>query len=175
MRTMSTLFALTLALLAAMPAAAQRRVSAEGRITGVTHEHDGDRVSLDRGNYSYWVPSSLLGRRTLRIRDEVRIAGVYRNGVVRVDTLDFLGRDGDNSMIYLSGRVERVNRYEQRITLRDDRGRKIDVDVRSITDDRRRHMEVSDIHRGDSVTFRGRWGRESGVFNATRIESISTR
>lgn len=174
MRTMSTLFALTLALLVAMPAAAQRRVTGEGRITGVTHEHDGDRIYLDRGNYSYWVPSSILGRRTLRVRDEVRLSGIYRGNVVRVDTLDFLGRDGDNGIIYLSGRVERVNRYEQRVTVHDNRGRKIEVDVRAVGEDRNRHMDISGIHRGDSVTFRGRWGRESGVFNAMRIESIST-
>jgi hypothetical protein len=172
---MSALFALTFALLAAMPAAAQRRVSAEGRIIGVTHEHDGDRIYLDRGNDSFWVPSSVLGRRTLRVRDEVRLSGVYRGGVVRVDDLDFIGRDADTGTIYLSGRVERVNRFEQRVTLRDDRGRRIEVDVRAVGDDRHRHLETSDIHRGDSVTFRGRWGRDSCVFNATRIESISAR
>ena len=172
MRTMSTLFALTLALLAAMPAAAQRRVSSEGRVTGVTHEHDGDRVYLDRGNYSFWVPSSVLGRRQLRVGDQVRLGGVYRSGVVRVDDLAWLG---EYNTVTLSGRVERVNRYEQRLTLRDDRGRRIDVDLRSAGDDRHRHLEISDVHRGDYITLRGSWGRQSGVFNAWRIENISAR
>jgi len=175
MRTMSTLFALTLTLLAAMPAAAQRRVSAEGRITGVTHEHDGDRVYLDRGNYSYWVPSSVLGRHTLHVRDEVRLSGTYRNGVVRVDDLDFIGRDADDGTMYLSGRVERVNRYELRLFVRDDHGRLIEVDCRSIAEERRRRLDFGDVHRGDRVTLRGRWGRQSGLFNVTRIENIGTR
>ena len=170
MRTTSALFALTLALLAAMPAAAQRRVSAEGRITGITHEHDGDRIYLDRGNQSFWVPSSVLGRRTLRIRDEVRISGVYRGSVVRVDDLDFIRRDADNGTIYLSGRIERLNRYEQRLTLHDERGRTIEVDTRAVGEELGRHLQFADLHRGDRVTLRGRW--DHGTFRAFRIESI---
>jgi len=88
MRKMSVLFALTFAILAAMPAAAQRRVSAEGRVTN-------------------------------------------------------------------------------------DRGRKIEVEGRSIGDDRHRHIELNDIHRGDYITLRGRW--ERGTFSASRIENISAR
>ena len=173
MKKMSALFALMFLILAAMPAAAQRRVSAEGRITGVTHEHEGDRVYLDRGSNAYWVPSSVLGRRTLNIGNQVRLSGTYRNGVVRVDEIGWLGDENNN--IVLSGRVERVNRYEQRLVLHDDRGRRIDVDLRSVGDDRHRHIDVSEIHRGDYVTLRGRWGRQSGVFNASRIENISRR
>jgi len=166
---MSALFALTLALFAAMPAAAQRRVSTEGRITGVTHEHDGDRIYLDRGNYSFWVPSSVLGRRTLRVRDQVRLSGVYRGGAVRVDNLDFISRDSDDGTVYLSGRVERVNRYEQRLVLRDERGRTIDVELRG-ADERHRRLDIGDVHRGDRITLRGRW--ERGTFYAWRIESV---
>ena len=173
MRKMSVLFALTFAILAAMPAAAQRRVSAEGRVTNLTHEHDGDRVSLDRGNYSLWVPSSVLGRRPLRVGDQVRLGGVYRGGIVRVDDLDWISRYPEGNASYLSGRVERVNRFEQRLTLRDDRGRKIEVEGRSIGDDRHRRIELNDIHRGDYVTLRGRW--ERGTFSASRIENISAR
>lgn len=171
MRTMSTLFALTLALFAAMPAAAQRRVSAEGRITGVTHEHDGDRVYIDRGNYTYWVPSSVLGRHTLRVGQQLRLNGVYRGGVVRVDEITWLGEESNS--IVLSGRVERVNRYEQRVVIKDDRGRRIDVDTRSIGDEKRRHIDVGDLRRGDYVTLRGRW--EHGTFYAWRIENVSAR
>jgi hypothetical protein len=173
MRKMSVLFALTFVILAAMPAAAQRRVSIEGRVTGVVHEHDGDRVNLDRGNYSFWVPSSLLGRRQLRIGDQVRLAGVYRGSVVRVDDLDWISHYPEGDVSYLSGRVEQVNRFEQRLVLRDDRGRKIDVDGRSISDNRRRHIELNEIRRGDTVTLRGRWTH--GTFYALRIETLSAR
>ena len=173
MRKMSVLFALTFAILAAMPAAAQRRVSAEGRVTSVVHEHDGDRVSLERGKYSFWVPSSVFGRRPLQVGDQVRLGGVYRGGVVRVDDLDWISRYPEGNPISLSGRVERVNRFEQRLTLHDDRGRKIEVDGRSIGDERRRHIELNEIHRGDYVTLRGRWDR--GTFYASRIENISAR
>jgi len=115
----------------------------------------------------------VLGRRPLRVGDQVRLGGVYRGGVVRVDDLDWISRYPEGNASYLSGRVERVNRFEQRLTLRDDRGRKIEVEGRSIGDDRHRHIELNDIHRGDYVTLRGRW--ERGTFSASRIENISAR
>ena len=183
MRNLTALLTITLALLAAMPAAAQRdrsegpyrfesrdrRVSVEGRVRSVSRERDGVRVYLDRGNYSFFVPTSLLGRRTLRAGMELRLAGVIRGGTVWVDDIGWPSEADE----LVSGRVERVNPFERRLVVRDDRGRLIEIDARAVGEERRHRLDLSDVRRGDRVTLRGRW--ERGTFHAFRIESISAR
>ena len=176
MKKMTALLTLTIALLAAIPVSAARpnRVSIEGRIRTVTRDSDGYRVTLDRGDSLFRVPDSVAGRRPLRVGSIVRFSGVSRGGYVWVDEVVWSGRpDADRDDDYLTGRVERVNRFEQRLWLRDDRGRTIEVDGRAIADDRRHRLDVGDLHRGDRVTLRGRC--ERGTFRAFRIENVSAR
>lgn len=175
MRKMTALLTLTIALVAAIPAAAARpnRVSIEGRIRTLAREYDGYRVTLDRGDYLFRVPDSVVGRRPLRVGALIRFAGVTRGGYVWVDEVVWPS-DRDRDDDYLTGRVERVNRFEQRVWLRDDRGRLIEVDGRSIGEGERRYrQDLTDLHRGDRVTLRGRW--ERGTFRAYRIENVSPR
>jgi len=169
MRHLTAFFTLTLVLLAAMPAAAARHVATEGRIRSYSYDrsHDGYRVTLEHDSYSFWIPASVLGRRQLRVGAEVRIAGNTRGDYVWVDDLAFIDRGGEE---FLSGRIERLNRYEQRLTLHDERGRTIEVDARPVSEERGRRLQFADLHRGDRVTLRGRW--ERGTFRAFRIESI---
>ena len=171
MRKLTALLTLTIALLAALPAHADRRVSAQGRIKSVYGERDHYRVVLDRGDYSFRIPASLLGRRELRVGMNVRLEGVYRGGYVWVDNVDFI-TPSERWDDYVTGRIERINRYEQRLTLRDERGRVIDVELRG-ADERHRRNDINDLHRGDRVTLRGRW--QGGTFYLYRIESIAPR
>jgi len=193
--SLAALFTTTLALFAAMPATAQRdrrdphdrygtetrdnRVSEQGRIRSFRAERDGYRVYLDRGNYSFWVPDSLLGRRKLRVGLDVRLGGVYRGGYVWVDVLGWPNEpyynDGESNRDRygrdtVSGRVERVDLRQERLLLREDRsGRIVEVDARAV-DERHRRLDLGDVRRGDRVTLRGTW--EHGKFHAIRIESL---
>jgi hypothetical protein len=173
MRKLTVLLVTAIVLFAAMPAAAARdvRVSVEGRIRSFSHDRDGYRVYLDRGDYSFRVPDSLLGRRSLRVGLEVRFAGVSRNGHVWVDDIGWLS-ENDRYDDYLRGRVERVNIRDERLVVRDERGRLIEVDGRAV-DERHRRLDLGDVHRGDRITLRGRW--DHGTFRALRIDSISAR
>lgn len=189
MRKLTALLTIAMALLAALPAAASqrdrtddrnrydradRRVSVDGRVRSVSRERDGVRVYLDRGNYSFFVPASIIGRRQFRVGMEVRLAGVLRAGTVWVDDVGW-PMDGQLADAIVVGRVERLNPFEQRMVVRDERGKLIDVDARSLgSDERRSHrLDFSDVRRGQRVTLRGRW--ERGTFRASRIESISPR
>jgi hypothetical protein len=195
MITLAATFTTALALFAATPASAQRdqrdpryrsetrdnRVSVQGHIRTFRAERDGYRVYLDRGNDSFWIPRSMLGRRQLRVGLDIRLGGVFRGGYVWVDALGWPGdayyRDGESNRYdygygrdLVSGRVERVDYRAERLVLRDDRsGRVIEIDTRA-ADDRHRRLDISDVHRGDRITLRGTW--EHGVFRAFRIESI---
>ncbi len=157
-----------IALLAATAAYAQRHVVEQGRIRSVSAERDTYRVYLDHGDYSFRVPFSLLGRRDLRPGMFVRFEGVYRGGHVWVEEISWPNERRDE---FLSGRVERVNRSELRLWVRDERGRLVEIDGRGI--ESRRRLDFGDIRRGDRVTLRGRW--ERSTFYANRVENISSR
>ncbi|HEV2721121.1 MAG TPA: hypothetical protein VG323_13955 [Thermoanaerobaculia bacterium] len=175
MRKLTGFLALTFVLLLALPAFADRRVAVEGRVRSFTAEREGYRVYLERSDYSFWIPNSLLGRRSLRVGAEVRVAGVYRERGRFVSVDDFGWREPERVERYedlLSGRVERVNYREERLVVRDERGRMIDVDTR-VVDDRHPRLDIDNIHRGDRITLRGRW--DHGMFRAVRVESIRGR
>ncbi len=181
MRKLIALLIATLAFVVAIPVSAQRdrddrrqyenrdrRVSAEGRIRSFSRERDGYRIYLDRGNYSFWVPRSLLGRHELRTGLNVRFDGVQRGGSVWVDDIAWLG-ERDFGSDYLTGHVQRVDYRDERLVLRDDRGRTIEVNAAAV-DAGPHRADLRNVHRGDRITLRGKW--ERGYFRAFRIESI---
>lgn len=157
------------------------RIVTRGHIRSVVRQRDGYRVYLDRGNYSYWVPASALGRRQLRVGVELRLGGVFRDGYVYVDAIGWPGDPyfddenygyGDRYTARLSGRVERVNFRTNTLILREARtGRTIEVRMRLT--EHRRGVDFGDLRRGDRITLVGQWDHND--FNAFRIESVETR
>jgi hypothetical protein len=145
------------------------RVTVEGRISSFSRERDGYRVNLDRGGYSYWLPSSRLRGRDLRVGVSIRLAGVFRRGVVYVDDLGYPGAY-DNGNV--RGVVERIDDRRGLLTLRDEySGRFVTVDM--VRADRRSRIGLDDLRRGDYVTLAGDWTR-GGIFEAYRVDSVRT-
>ncbi len=158
------------------------RFSEQGRVRSFTRERDGYRVYLDRGAHSYWVPSSRLGRRQLRVGIDIRLGGIFNGSYVDVDALGYPGDPYYNDPYYngggysdrynegfLSGRVERVDYRFGTLLLRDNRsGRVIEVNMRST--EHRRGLDFEDVRRGDLITLAGSW--DDGYFHAYRIDSV---
>ena len=169
------LLALAFALLAAMPAAArERRVAGagHGRVTSVAKEADGQRVTLDRVDFVFHVADSLIGQRQILVGMKLRLVGPLRDGEVQVEIIQWPdGLEFTKSDKELSGRVERINIFEPRLWLRDERGKLVEVDTRSVGDERYRRRDLSAVRAGDRVTLRGSWSRET--FRAFSIESVA--
>jgi hypothetical protein len=137
------------------------RVTVEGRISSLARERDGYRVNLDRRGYSYWLPSSRLRGRDLRVGLSIRLGGVFRGGMVYVDDLGY--DDG-----YVRGVVDRIDYRRGILTLRDEySGRFVTVDM--VRADRRSRIGLDDLRRGDYVTLAGDWTR-GGIFQAYRVD-----
>jgi len=156
------------------------RITESGKIRSFTHERDGYRVYLDRGNYSYWVPQSHLRGHRLSVGLSIRLGGIFDNGYVMVDDLGWPDDGGYNDGYYndgarygdvVRGVVDRVDFRRGTVNLRSDRGY-ITVDMRSLN--RRSRLGIDDLRRGDRVTLSGTWIR-GGLFDARRIDSIGTR
>ena len=149
------------------------RVTVQGRVSRLTHERDGYRVWLDRGNYSYWVPSSRMRGRNLSVGISVVLGGIFRGNVVYVDDLGYPG-GGYNDRYgreYVSGVIERIDYRRANVTLRDRRSsRYVTVDMDRL-DRNGRGVDFNDLRRGDYVTIAGDWDR-GNVFEAFRIESV---
>ncbi|HEV7919370.1 MAG TPA: hypothetical protein VGR02_01120 [Thermoanaerobaculia bacterium] len=150
------------------------RVTMQGHISSFSHERNGYRVQLDRGNESYWVPDSYVRNRTrdLRVGVSINLGGVFRGGSVYVDAVSWPDGGGytdsyrNNS---LRGTVDRVDSRRSTVWVRDDSSRRIvEVDMRA---ERRGRLNIGDLRRGDRVELTGDWTR-SGLFVATRIEDI---
>lgn len=174
----------------------RRQVITEGRVTQLSRQNDGYRVRLDRGDYWYHVPQSILGNRgrNFAIGVSVRLGGFYdTRGYVHVSSADWLDdddyyrdrgdyrddryRDRDRNDRrnrrddYVSGVVERVDRRGT-ILLRDRQtGRRITA---VMARGNRRGVDLSDLRRGDYVTLRGDWER-GNVFEVSRIEDVRSR
>jgi len=154
------------------------RISESGKIRSFTHERDGYRVYLDRGNYSYWVPQSHLRGHRLSVGLSIRLGGIFNNGYVVVDDLGWPddgyyndgGRYAYNDVV--RGVVDRVDFRRGTVNLRSDRGY-ITVNMRSLNR-RNSRLGIDDLRRGDRVTLSGNWIR-GGLFDARRIDSIGTR
>lgn len=147
------------------------RVTVEGRVQSFRQERDGYRLNLDRGGYSYWVPSSHFRDRGrgLRVGINIRLGGIFRGGSVYVDNVGWPDDGYDNND--LRGVVDRVDLRRGTLTLREDRsGRSITVDMRRTDDRRNRSIDLNDLRRGDHVRLSGDWYR--GVFSADSIQSV---
>lgn len=161
----------------------RRDVRVEGRVTNITRERSGYRVTLDRGGYSFWVRdlnSGNHGHGALRIGINVRIGGVYepRYGYVIADTYDWLDEGPVPAPVYrtavlIHGTIDRINRREETLWLRLDDGRMVSVDM--TRNDRHwnrdRGIDIGDLHRGDRVTLSGSWTRRD-VFFVNHVESV---
>jgi hypothetical protein len=154
------------------------RINESGTIRSFTHERDGYRIYLDRGNYSYWVPASHLRGRRLSVGLSIRLGGIFDNGYVVVDDLgwpdDGYANDGGRYAYrdVVRGVVDRVDFRRGTVNLRSDRGY-ITVDMRSLNR-RNSRLGIDDLRRGDRVTLSGNWIR-GGLFDARRIDTIGTR
>jgi hypothetical protein len=156
------------------------RVTTAGKVSSFSRERDGYRVRLDRGNESYWVPSSRLrnGGRDLRVGVSISLGGIFRGGMINVDAVSWPGDNGvynrggyDQGLV--RGVVDRVDSRTGALRLRDAAtGRLIDVDMRSTA--RGSRVDLNDLRRGDTVTLSGEWLR-GNVFSAYRIDSVNTR
>lgn len=154
------------------------RLSMTGRVTRVLPERDGYRVYLDRGSYSYWVPSSVMAGRDLRVGSDVRIGGIINGDLVTADVFAMPGdryyasdpyyTESVRSNGWLNGTVVNSNHRLGYFDIRDDAsGDVIRVDVRNANV--RRSVNLWDIRRGDHINVRGAWER-AGVFQARRVD-----
>ena len=161
----------------------RRNVTIEGRVTNITREREGYRVSVDHGEYVFWVRDLYAGRHghgALRVGINVRLTGVYepRYGTVVVDNYDWLDEGPVAPPVYrtailIRGTIDRINRHDELLWLRLDDGRVISVDM--TRNDRHwnrdRGYDIGDLHRGDRVTLSGSWTRRD-LFLVNHVESI---
>ena len=151
-----------------------QRINGSGRISSFSHERDGYRVRLENDNRSYWVPESSFRGHQLRAGISIGLGGVFRGGSIYVDAVSWPNdgygyRDGYNNGYdngWLRGVVERVDRRDGTLRIRDDRsGRIITAEIGG----RYGYDELRGLRRGDFVALSGQWLR-GGVFGADRIE-----
>jgi hypothetical protein len=155
------------------------RVTMQGRISDVTRERDGYRVRLDRGAYSYFVPSARLGGRDLRVGINISLGGVLRGDVIYVDDVggygdDYGYRDGGYRNEVVRGVVEHIDLRRDLLVLRDESsGRRVTVNM-NYAGRRGRGVDLDDLRRGDFVTLSGDW-RRGDLFQAYRIDTVRSR
>lgn len=149
------------------------RITVEGRVRTIHRERDGYRVELDRNDESFFVPESALRNRSrdFRIGISLRFAGIFRNGIIVVDAVDwppFQPRREHRYADVLRGFVERVHHRSASLRVREERsGRLIDVDVRA-------PYAVSEVRPGDYITLTGEW-TDRNEFTATHINAVRPR
>jgi len=146
------------------------RISASGRVSSFSHERDGYRVRLDNDNRSYWVPESSFRGHQLRNGISISLGGVFRGGSIFVDAVSWPNdgygyRDGYDTG-WLRGVVERIDRRDGTLRIRDQRSGRI---VTAEVNGRHDRDELRGLRRGDVVALSGQWLR-SGIFGADRIE-----
>jgi hypothetical protein len=150
------------------------RVTVEGRIRSIHRERDGYRVELDRNDDSFWVPERTLRNRSrdFRIGVSLRFGGVFRNGMIAVDVVDWppyvrppeRHREAD----VLRGFVERVRTRHAALRVREERsGRMIDVSLL-------RPYDLDAVRPGDFIILSGEW-RDRDQFDARRVEAVRPR
>ena len=141
---------------------------------------DGDRyrIRLDHGSYDYYVPVATFGNRNLRVGDQVRLSGLVAGDLVNVDMLALPGEPyyaadpnyvvvpyGTNG--WMTGVVQSTNRHMGYLTIREDTGQLVKIDVRHM--DRGRPLNVWSIRPGDRISINGTWEKRD-TFDAARIE-----
>jgi len=143
------------------------RISSQGTITGINREGDMFRITLNRGEYSYLVPNTMVNGRDLRIGTQVRIDGIVDGDNVNANMIAISGEPyyvhdpyyrsvpyGQSG--WLSGTVERTDRHLGFVVLRDDEtGNLLHVDVRHMN--LRRPINVWGLRAGDHISINGSW------------------
>jgi len=145
-----------------------QRINVTGKVTSFSHERDGYRVQLDRGQ-SFWVPQSKFGNRArdLRVGISITLGGIFRGGSIYADAVSWpdQGYGYGYHEAFVRGVVERVDYRTGTVWLRDS-GRLIAADVNG--------RALRTLHRGEYVELSGQWIR-GGVFDVARIDSIRGR
>jgi hypothetical protein len=165
----------------------RRNVSVEGRVTNITREREGYRVTLDHGDHSFWVRdlnAGRYGRGSLHVGVNIRIGGVYepRYGYVIADSYDWLDQGPVvappvyRTAVLLRGKIDRIDRRDETLWLRLDDGRMINVDMTRNDRhwNRNRGIDIGELHRGDRVTLSGSWTRRD-LFSVNHVESVRGR
>jgi len=162
--------------------AERHNVTIEGRVTNITRERSGYRVTLDRGGYSFWLRDlnsdrGNHGRGGLRVGINIRIGGTFepRYGYVVADSYEWLDDAGGygNRAGLVRGVVERIDIRHATMLVRDEAGRLVNVDM-SHNDrrwNRNRGVDLEDLHRGDRVTLAGSWARRD-LFVVSHVEEF---
>jgi len=145
-----------------------QRINVTGKVTSFSHERDGYRVQLDRGQ-SFWVPQAKFGNRArdLRVGISITLGGIFRGGSIYADAVSWPDQGygyGDHEA-FVRGVVERVDYRTGTVWLRDS-GRLIAADVNG--------RALRTLHRGEYVELSGQWIR-GGVFDVARIDNIRGR
>jgi hypothetical protein len=156
------------------------RISTTGHISAVSREGDRYRITLDHGNYDYFVPATAVGSNRLAVGSSVRLGGLVAGDLVNVDVVAFPGEPSYLSDPYyvavpypsnggwMSGTVQRVDRHLGYLTIQEDRsGAIVKIDVRHM--DLRKPVNVWGIRAGDRISVNGAW-ETRGNFDARRIE-----
>jgi len=145
-----------------------QRINATGKVTSFSHERDGYRVQLDRGQ-SFWVPQAKFGNRArdLRVGVSITLGGIFRGGSIYADAVSWpdQGYGYGYHEAFVRGVIERVDYRTGTVWLRDS-GRLIAADVNG--------RSLRTLRRGEYVELSGQWIR-GGVFDVARIDSIRGR
>lgn len=151
-----------------------QRINATGKVTSFSHERDGYRVQLDRGQ-SFWVPQAKFGNRArdLRVGVSITLGGIFRGGSIYADAVSWpdeydRGYRNGYHQGFVRGVVDRVDYRTGTVWLRDAASGRIitaDVDGRSA---------IRSLRRGEYVELSGQWIR-GGVFDVARIDNIRGR
>lgn len=147
---------------------ANDRINVTGHISSFTHERGGYRVRLDRDNRSFWVPESSFRGRDLRVGVSISLGGVFRDGAIYVDAVDWPGDgygynryDRGHDRGFVRGVIERIDRRDGTLFLRDDAsGRTIRAELNG---------DFRGLRRGDYVELSGRW-IGGGTFDVARVD-----
>jgi hypothetical protein len=148
-------------------------ITMEGKVRSLRREGSGYRVELDRGDYSFWVPESAVrNRRDFRVGVAIRLGGIFRGGMIRVDVVDWpdYGRYGaGHYSVLVRGVVDRVDLRRDVLYLRDDSSRRL-ITVRMSRGEHQHGIGLDDLRRGDYVELSGEWNH--GVFETRRVDTV---
>jgi hypothetical protein len=147
-------------------------VALSGRISSFSHESNGYRVRLDRGQ-SFFVPESYYRSHTRNfgIGVSINLGGIFRGGDIYVDAGNYPVYGAyDNG--YVRGVIDRVDYRTGIAWLRDDAsGRLIEADLRDAG--RYSRIDGRDLRRGDYVELTGQWLR-GNIFAVQQIDGVQT-
>lgn len=162
----------------ALPAYRADRISTQGTITSMSRVGNQYQISLNNGEYSYFVPVTMVNNRDIRVGDQVRIGGIINGNNVTSDYIAFSGtpayeRDPSYQAVpygqsgWLSATVIRPHQHYGYLEVRDDAsGLPMKIDVRSM--DEKRSVNVWRARPGDHINVRGSWENRE-TFRADRV------